>query len=223
MKVFKISVLIALALTCVLSSFAYAEAIPYESLKKFYGLLETKEQTEFLDSSEIPEWANESVRYLSGYGIVSGSEGMFYPSRNITREEFVKIIITAFGLYDKTAKCEFTDVPKTEWYYPFVASAKKLGITSGVSADRFGTGEYITREQLVTLAYNTAKYAGAEFESSGDFIDEAEISDYAKEAASALKGAGVISGDERGNFNPLNFATRSETCKIIYNLIFSER
>ena len=222
MKVFKAAFLLILVLVLFVTS-VFADVIPYDELKKFYGLLEIEDSITFSDQHQIPDWAVESVSYLTEYGIVSGSEGMFYPERNITREEFVKIIITAFGLYDKTAECEFGDVPKNEWFYPYVASAKELGITSGISADLFGTGNFITREQLVTLAYNTAKYAGAEFGTQGQFADEADISNYAKDAVSALKGAKVISGDDKGNFNPQSYATRAETCKIIYNLIFSER
>ncbi|MGE7947787.1 S-layer homology domain-containing protein, partial [Lysinibacillus sp. NPDC093688] len=50
--------------------------------------------------------------------------------------------------------------------------------------------------------------------SAATIKDFDKVAPYAKEAVQALVDAGVISGDEKGNFNPTNSITRAEAAKI---------
>ncbi|MDR0405179.1 MAG: S-layer homology domain-containing protein [Clostridiales bacterium] len=173
----------------------------------------------FSDLGDAP-WAAEAVSRLASYGVVAGDGAYFFPLRAITRDEFVKILILGFGLYDDSAKCDFKDVPKDGWQYPYIATANKLGITSGVGGGRFGAGEQLTRQQMMTLAYNAAKYAGVTFLGTEDkvFADRAALDDYAVEAANALGRSGIVTGDALGRLNPRDYATRAEACKIVFML-----
>ncbi len=157
---------------------------------------------------------------LAKYGIVLGSDGFFFPDDSITRAQLIKIIILSFGLYDETAECVFFDVPKESWHYPFVASAKKHSVTSGITEDYFGPDEFVTREQLITLAYNAAVKAGIVFDKKGEihFNDIENAEPYALKAVNALAEGGIISGDQSLMLNPKNYASRAEACKIIYSI-----
>lgn len=190
------------------------------ALDDYYGNNTEYYNVDFSDINEV-EWASEAVSYLAKLGVVTGNNGMFYPSNNITRDEFVKILILGLGLYDEKATCDFVDVPEDSWQYPYVSSAKKLGITSGINAREFGTGELITRQQMVTLAYNTAVFTGITFQDNNDnvFADFDKIDNYAVDAVNAFAKSGIVSGDESNSFNPLTNATRAEACKIIYSII----
>ncbi len=193
-------------------------------LDGYYGNPTSYANFSFTDISETP-WAAEAVEYLAKYKIVSGSDGLFYPNRSITRAEFVKILVLAFGLYDRKAVCLFYDVPRESWQYPYIASAKNLGITSGITDTEFGPDLPITREQMVTLAHKATfldKDSQTHFTDGSDlisFADESEISAYASEAANTFLRLGIIKGDENGMFNPKNNATRAEACKMIYSII----
>ena len=119
--------------------------------------------------------------------IISGDGGgTFRPNDNITREELVKIIVTAFGLYDETAQNDFDDVDSAAWYAAYISSARKAGISSGISESRFGTGEPITRQDLITISYRTISLF-KKLDTSGEitFDDIADFSEYSKEAAAA--------------------------------------
>lgn len=178
------------------------------------------EQGGFSDMDQAP-WAREAVDYLAKYGAVATAEN-FEPNREITRAEFIKILILAFGLYDAGAASSFEDVPKESWQYPYVSSAKKLGIALGISENYFGADEFITREQLVVLAYKTALLCNVDlsFENEkGQFADYHLISDYAKQAALTFQNCNIISGDMENYFHPKNNATRAEACKIIYQIV----
>ena len=52
-----------------------------------------------------------------------------------------------------------------------------------------------------------------------EFADNADIAGYASDNVYALKYAGIMKGDENGNFNPVNPANRAEAAMVIYSVI----
>ena len=181
---------------------------------------ETKEPINTVSMfNDVPKshWAYENILALQKNRIVNGNEkNLFEPEKNITREEFVKIVDIVLNVLDENAECDFDDVDKNAWYYKYVASAKKLGIVDGIENNKFGVGEFITREDMAVIisrAYNL------ESETDSSFNDESLISDYAKSPVAALANAKIIDGFEDGTFRPKAFATRAEAAKIIYCLI----
>ena len=165
------------------------------------------------------EWAKEAVSYLSEKGIINGKgNGMFEPRANVTREEFVKMLVLAFSLSDEDAGCSFSDVSSGAWFKPYVASAVKNGVINGISPELFGAGEYITRQDMAVCVFRAA---GAQPEAFDDglFTDSDKIAPYAREGISWMKKNGLISGYSDGSFAPAAFCTRAEAAKIIYEAI----
>ena len=160
-------------------------------------------------------WATDAISHLASKGVVNGKEeNKFYPADNITREEYAKIIVLAFGLYDENANCEFNDVNKERWSYNYIASMCSFGATKP-----------ITREEMAVMLYRVMQKQSrlkfvADIEVSlGDY---SEISEFAKNSVVSLNSNGIISGDDMGLFNPKNNATRAEVCKMIYNSLNRE-
>ena len=168
-------------------------------------------------------WAKEPIVKLAEKGILRGKqEGMFFPNDNVTREEFVKIIVMGLEVPADGAECQFTDVDKAAWYYPYVATAFNSGVVNGVSNSEFGVGNMITRQDLAVIAYRAATAQGKKFKEVNDgfkFTDENNISDYAKDAVYALYASGVVNGTDGANFEPQAFATRAQAAKILYQII----
>ena len=171
-------------------------------------------QDEFTDLEGV-EWAKSAISALYEKGIVAGDgEGKFDPSRNIKREEFVKMIVLAFGIEPKTGTNEFSDCIPGAWYEEYINAGVDAGLIKGVSAEEFGVGRNITREDMAVIVARAMKLdISAESET---FTDDDEISDYAKDAVYAVKEKGVISGLGDGRFAPKMFATRAQAAKIIY-------
>ncbi len=169
------------------------------------------------------EWAKDAILYLADNGILSGvGDGIFEPNRNVKREEFAKIVTSAFAYDADEAKISFTDVPSDAWYAFFIRQAFGEGIVNGISDDLFGVGMPITRQDLCTMAYNAALKAGKiiEIETPQElFADDDEISDYAKKAVYALRAAGVVSGLTDDEFAPKENATRAQAARIIYAIL----
>lgn len=204
----------------------------------------TKLEVSYTDTEAVP-WAAEGISALSEKGILNGTgNGRFEPMNYVTREQLVKILVLSFNAEAEkmseaaetteaaeatenaetaeTVECRFADADENEWYYSYIVSGLADGVINGISETHFGVGESVTREDLCVLAYRyikllyNDKLEGAE---EKYFIDDEEISDYAKEAVRYLGGMGVISGDENGCFLPRNYATRAETAKIIFSIL----
>ena len=165
-------------------------------------------------------WAAEAIRELHKLGIVNGkTETTYDPNGNVTREEFIKMLILAFTLTDQSAQTSFSDVEAGAWYYPYVATAEKLGITSGMGDGSFGVGANITREDMAVFLYKTALLKGISLEGDKSFADASEISDYALESVSRLAAEGIINGVGENLFAPNANATRAESAKMIYGIL----
>lgn len=60
---------------------------------------------------------------------MSGSNGRFFPEGDITRAELVKMVFGAAGISpDTSLPNQFKDVDASQWYAPYVATAKARGI-----------------------------------------------------------------------------------------------
>lgn len=187
---------------------------PIEKPKKFYDL------------STVP-WAEEAINALAELGIVSGKEEhLFVPNDHVTREEFVKLLVSALRLESEAAGEKFNDVGQEMWYSEPLRIASALGVVNGVSEQIFGIGESITRQDIAVMAMRTLTAGGVQLPDSDSrqFADDSEIADYADEAVYRLSAAGIISGTDENCFAPRQSATRAEAAKIIYGIYkYSER
>ena len=175
----------------------------------------------FADVAELTLWANDSINALYDAGIVSGTSATtFDPNGNVTREQFAKMLVSMLGDVEFVSGSSFSDVPASEWFAPYVATAKEIGLVNGVSDTAFGVGQNITREQMATMIYRAGNLLG--YHANGTpktFTDASNISDYAKAAVDALTAGGVINGISDGSFAPAATATRAEAACMIHNMI----
>ena len=165
-------------------------------------------------------WAKQYIEYVSANGIMTGrGNNLFEPDANIKREEFVKVLILSFGFeLTDDVDVEFTDIDKNSWCYPYIATAKKLGIVNGINENEFGASLEITREDMAVMVVRAAQIKGKNFDSNLNnitFTDENEISDYATESVKILAEASILSGIGQNMFAPKRHTTRAEVAKII--------
>ena len=167
------------------------------------------------------KWAQSAIESLYKKGIINGmGNGKFMPSGNVTREQFAKMAVTAFSSVNGNVQNNFADVDENDWFCTYVNTAFENGILNGTGENMFGTGAFITREDMAVIIYNCAKLKGITLkEGSLTVSDENNISDYAKIPVSALLNSGIVNGTGSGEFNPKGFATRAEAAKMIYMLL----
>ncbi|NLB82458.1 MAG: S-layer homology domain-containing protein [Clostridiaceae bacterium] len=167
-------------------------------------------------------WGREYIESLYYRGIINGkAPRLFAPEDSITREEFVKLIVELFSLEEQAHYAPFSDVNSDEWYYKYVATAYKNNIINGIGDNLFGTGQLITRQDMCRIIANAIAINKLAVESgqSVAFSDEDDIAVYAQSSVALLQHLKIIEGDEEGNFNPNNNATRQEAAKIIYKVL----
>lgn len=176
----------------------------------------------FEDLDDV-SWAVPAITALYTRGIVVGkSEKSFSPNDYITREEFVKLLTTAFELNVLGSGMNFEDVTEEDWYYDYVRSAYYADIVRGISNTMFGAGQNITRQDIAVMSQRAAEISNVVIdETAQEFVfgDEDAVAEYAYAAVKLMQRGGIINGDENGNFNPTSYATRAEVAKIIYNLL----
>ncbi|MBE7038035.1 MAG: S-layer homology domain-containing protein [Ruminococcaceae bacterium] len=86
-------------------------------------------ENEKFNDINLSLWAKDAIISLSDKNILSGYEdGSFKPTNLIKREEFVKVIVSAFNVTGEDKEIEFFDVEKDKWYYPYIKSAFNSGI-----------------------------------------------------------------------------------------------
>ena len=174
----------------------------------------------FTDIDDI-SWAKDAIIYLAQKGIINGkSDKIFAPNDFVTREEAAKILVLAFAPDAQGMEINFDDVSVDSWYYSYVSKAVEAGIVTGYSDSFFGSGDSVTRQDLVTMIYRAAVNSGIELEEGQiSFADENEIADYAREAVGALAKAEIVSGTDFRIFEPAEPATRAQLAKIVYRLL----
>ncbi len=167
-------------------------------------------------------WAIEAIAYLKSKGIINGTgDNNFEPDSPVTREQLIKMVFAISKIQiEENYSVDFEDVEKDSWYAPYIASAVKAGYINGFSETEFGVGHYATRQDICTILNRILEI---ETDIETEFIDKAEISDYAVGAINALSSEKIINGYPDGSFGPLKNCTRAEVAAILYRAVeFSE-
>lgn len=170
--------------------------------------------------ADVPatHWGSKYINGLYEKGIVNGSgENLFQPENNVTREEFVKMVLLGMNIEVTSQDVPFSDVDTNEWYAPYVATAYQMGIIKGIDDDAFGVGQFISRQDMAVMADRilTSKGITAGTSEMIRYADNDQIDGYAVEAVQNLADLKVMNGDTNNRFNPAANATRAESAKIV--------
>ncbi len=170
-------------------------------------------------------WSEKTVNNMVDKGIINGmGDGTFAPDANITRAQFVKIVVAALGL-DITAPYSgaCADVVATEWYAPYVQAAETAGLIDAnmIANGSFEPNKNINREEMASVVVNAAKAKSLDT-TGGDtaqFTDKANISAWADAYVAAAVKLGIVNGMGDGTFAPKNDATRAHGAVMVENLL----
>lgn len=165
-------------------------------------------------------WYYDQVYYCCDNKLMSGvSMTTFAPGEKLTRAMVVCILGKMINLDTSAYKDNvFSDVRVGSWYASYVDWAHKSGITTGYSANSFGPGDPVTREQLVVFFYKFAtylKYNTAYSKEISSFPDSYEAHEWALPGLKYAYALGLITGRANGELDPRGAATRAEMAAIV--------
>lgn len=166
------------------------------------------------------------IEALAARGIINGkSENRFEPNDTMTRAEFSTIITKALSIEPVNEKC-FDDVNEKDWFYKYIASAKKHGIVNGISENIFNPYGMVTKEEVACMIKRASSYVKDnvemnEFEIRDTlslFTDYMSVHEWAKESLAFCLVNEIIS-DTGMELEPKHEITRAEMADIVFNLL----
>lgn len=164
------------------------------------------------------DWFYQPVMWAVEKGITGGiGNGQFGPNNKCTREQVVTFLWAAAGKpnpasYDNP----FEDVSDSDWFYKPVLWAVEQGITEGVTATRFGTGQTCTRAQVATFLWAVEGKPSA---ASGSSFTDVSAGDWYYKAVTWAVSRGITSGIGGGQFGPNNHCTRAQIATFLYKAV----
>ncbi len=163
-------------------------------------------------------WAASDIEKVVKAGIFKGtSENTFAPDVKVDRAQFVTLIYRMAGEPEVEGASEFTDVASDSYYATAVKWCADNGIVLGVGEGLFAPDWEITREQMFTLLYRYAQFAGMESKGEddlSDFSDADAVSDWAREATRWSVGNAYVLGSN-GALRPTAESVRAEAATVI--------
>ncbi len=166
----------------------------------------------FSDSRLVSTWAEDAIIRATAEGFVAGNNGYLEPKKDITRGEFVKVIISALGLdISGNSEMSFSDVTEDDWFYPYVNAAYKANIIMG-SDNRFNPGDSISREQMAALVVRALNLKPGKLDY--EIQDIAEVSSWAKSHVETVAAYGIMTGND-GIFSPKAPVTKEMAIVVV--------
>ena len=155
-------------------------------------------------------------RYIDGT-----SETTFEPDLHITREESTKLLVSAMNL---TVDLTPSDTPEdvSNWARPYVNMALEKGYVKGYEDGTFHGTQKITRAEFATLVIQYGQVENLDFTPVTEIVFgdvPPDSTEWYAENVYTLARAGLIIGDEHGNFLPDEPITRAEAVTLFNRLL----
>jgi hypothetical protein len=153
-------------------------------------------------------------------------DGTYRPGKNITRAEFVQMLVNVLELPYSGTAAVYADVAPTQWFHPAIAAAKQAGLLEGLAdtGDAFMPSRQITRQEMALVLANTVIARNIMVEREVDmtlFGDLTDIDDVYLSAIEVAISADLLSVDGvgSGRFSPMGVMTRAQAAQVQMNLL----
>ena len=99
-----------------------------------------------------------AISYLKNNGLIQGYEdNTFKPNQKVTRAEALKLLVGSeqkdqqTDSQDDVSKRPFTDTPLSEWYIPYLITAKEEGMVNGYPDGTFKPDNTINLAEMLKI------------------------------------------------------------------------
>lgn len=164
--------------------------------------------------SDVPEnhWAYNEIKSAGEIGFMSGmGDGTFGLGQNITRAQFVSMLVRMFG-WQQAQGDSYDDVNPSEWYYNDVMTASAMGALGDESS--FRPNDNITREEIAIMLVRALGYDELAEELSDIYLPFNDVFSN-KGYISIAYDFGIISGRSGDIFDPQGTASREDAAAMM--------
>ena len=172
------------------------------------------------------DWFYSAVKKVYEEDVMKGkSADMFSPRDAMTRAETVTLLSRLAGadVSGMRSYCaRFGDVAPDSWYADYIGWGVRTGLVNGYSDNSFKPDNPIYRDEMAALINRFADYNDillSDAPLTERFADYSSIQNWALGDVEAMRKAGLMQGDQNGNFNPKNTLLRSEAAAVTSRLL----
>lgn len=170
-------------------------------------------------------WAKSYIEEMAKAGVINGMDDKtFAPDSQITRSQFIKLVVATLGLDTSAAYTGTATDVGTHWAAGYIQAAEQAGLidASFIADGKLSPDSNITREEMASLVARAAKAKNVDIGASadqGNFTDNDAISAWAKDDVVFAAKLGIVNGMDDGSFSPKAEATRAQAAVMMSRLL----
>lgn len=169
-------------------------------------------------------WAKDDITKMAQAGVINGmTDTTFAPDQQITRSQFIKLVVATLGLDTTAAYTGTASDVKDHWAANYIQAAEKANLIDAnfVTDGKMMLDQNITREEMASLITRAAKSKSVDAAggSVDSFSDKDAISAWAKDDVAGAVKLGIVKGMDDGSFSPKAEATRAQAAVMMSRLL----
>ncbi|MFA5792967.1 MAG: S-layer homology domain-containing protein [Candidatus Gracilibacteria bacterium] len=162
-------------------------------------------------------YAEDYICFLYDHGIVSGvTDHSFYPDREITRAEFLKMLLLNTGYQTYSVQsASFADTKPGDWYFRYVTFAHSKGFVTGYPDNTFHPDDPISRAEAVQMLVSISGISNYDTSNANTSFYDVDGNDWYAVAVAVATESGIVEGYGDGSFRPNNHLTRADASIMV--------
>ena len=175
-------------------------------------------QNRYSDFDKISKGNEKTIKKAIEIGIITGYGDTLKPQQEITRAEFIAMLVRMLKLETaETKDTVFKDVSNEDWFGPSVYAAYNQKLIAGVSKDYFMPHQRITYEEVAVILQ---RIISREVVENPVLEDEGKIADWAKNAVFAMC-SNQLMKPEDNKFRPKQMVSREMSAVFLVRILES--
>lgn len=166
-------------------------------------------------------WAASYINALSNMGVVE-NVNTYNPEENITRKEFVCMVMKAVSAKPEGIKFRFSDVNDNGIYAEYISLAAEYGIVTGYDDRTFRPDRELEREEATVILSRAFGFLTG-FVMTGEYSDESEITPVAIGAFAYANRKGIVTGYPDNTVRPHSSIKKSEAAVMLCKTLETQK